>query len=81
MIRTMSGNATLQPCPCYPVSTVFIYDTPTFQNEANTVYVNAQTYNSTMAAQGKQTKYQFKTDFERMQNLIGLYGRTSQGLR
>jgi hypothetical protein len=77
----MSGNATLQPCPCYPPSTVFIYDTPTFQNAADTVYVNAQAYNSTMSSQGKMTKYQFKTDFERMQNLIGLYGRTSQGLR
>jgi hypothetical protein len=27
------------------------------------------------------TRLLFKTDFERMQYLIGLYGRSSQGLR
>jgi hypothetical protein len=31
--------------------------------------------------QQHNTQLIFKTDFERMQYLLGLYGRTSQGLR
>jgi hypothetical protein len=68
------------------VSTIFIYDSPQVQNAANTVYVQKQASDaaaSTIAAQNGRPPvlYQFKTDAERMQYLIGLYGRTSQGLR
>jgi hypothetical protein len=72
-------------CPC-KVSTIFVFDSPQVQNAANTVYVQKQASDavaSTIAAgSGKPpVLYQFKTDRERMQYLLGLYGRTSQGLR
>jgi hypothetical protein len=64
-----------------PVSTIFVFDSPTVQMAANTVYVQAQAFNALPANASRGIKYQFKTDFERMQYLMGLYGRTSQGLR
>jgi hypothetical protein len=45
------------------------------------VYVQTQAFNADPANAARGVKYQFKTDAERMQYLLGLYGRTSQGLR
>jgi hypothetical protein len=70
----------LQNCQT-TVPTVFVFDSPTVQTAANTVYVQAQAFNALPANANRGIKYQFKTDFERMQYLMGLYGRTSQGLR
>lgn len=56
-----------------------MFDSPASQNAANSVYVNASTFNVANAATGR--KYQFKTDFERMQYILGLYGRASEGRR
>jgi hypothetical protein len=61
------------------ISTFFVFDSPTVQTAANSVYVNASTFNVANAANGR--KYQFKTDFERMQYILGLYGRDSEGRR
>jgi hypothetical protein len=61
------------------VSTIFVFESPQFQTAANMVYEYKKTYDAANAASGK--KYQFKTDFERMQYLLGLYGRDSQGRR
>jgi len=61
------------------ISTFFVFDSPTVQTAANSVYVNASTFNIANAATGR--KYQFKTDFERMQYILGLYGRASEGRR
>jgi len=79
-------SATIGDC-ITPVSTIFIYDSPSVQNAANTIYVakNGE-YASTISGTptnriNHDVKLMFKTDFERMQYLIGLYGRTSQGLR
>lgn len=82
MIRKMSvpGNARLQSCQV-PVSTIFVYDTPQVQNAANTVYEYKKAFDARQSTMGKQAVYTFKSDFERMQYLLGLYGRTSEGRR
>ncbi len=60
---------------------VFVFQNPEVQRAANTVYEAKKAYdaNPTNARLGR--KYQFKTDYERMQYILGLYGRDSQGLR
>ncbi len=63
------------------ISTIFVLGSPTDQASANSVYVYKSTIDNQPANLASGKKYQFKTDFERMQYLIGLYGRTSQGLR
>lgn len=70
----------LQSCKAAAPST-FVFASPTVQTAANTVYVQTQAFNADPANAARGVKYQFKTDFERMQYLLGLYGRTSQGLR
>jgi hypothetical protein len=50
-----------------PVSTFTAFDTLAFQNSANTVYNYKIAYETINT--GKT--YQFKSDYERMQNLIG----------
>jgi len=77
----------LQAC-ITPVSTIFVYDDIQTQNAANTVYESKKgELDSSIAgtlptgAQKHTTRLLFKTDFERMQYLLGLYGRNSQGLR
>lgn len=76
--------ATLQSCQT-PVSTIFVLGTVADQNAANMVYASkkAEYASSISGASPVQhtTRLLFKTDYERMQYLIGLYGRTSQGLR
>lgn len=61
------------------VSTPFIFDNVQYQNSADSVYEFAKQYSTVNAATGKT--YKFKTDAERMQYIIGLYGRTAQGRR
>ena len=59
---------------------VFVFDSPSVQTAANTVYEQKKTFDTAAAASGSKKVYTFKTDRERMQWLAGLYGRTSQGL-
>jgi hypothetical protein len=63
-----------------PAEPVFILESPAVQNAANSVYVQKQAYDAAQAAKGSNKVYQFKTDYERMQYLLGHYGRFSQGL-
>jgi hypothetical protein len=63
------------------VSTIFVFDSPQVQNASNAIYEYVKQFSTTQAANGKTRQYQFKTDFERMQYLLGLYGRTSEGRR
>ena len=69
------------------ISTIFVFESPSFQNAAETIYVGkkdelASSINGVLPA-GKDHSVNliFKSDFERMQYLMGLYGRTSQGRR
>lgn len=71
-MATFGPGETNQPCKV-PVSTIFVFDTVQVQRAANTVYEQVTTFNNSTPANGK--KYQFKTDFERMQFLIGRQGR------
>ena len=75
----MSGQAT-RSCQV-PVSTVFIFDSPQFQNAANTVYEQKKAYDAYYTALGQNVRYNFKTDYERMQYKLGLFGRDSTGQR
>jgi len=61
------------------VSTIFTFESPAFQNAANMVYVGVSTINATNNnnAAGNTNYIKFKSDYERMQYLIGLYGRTN----
>ena len=69
----MSSGQTNFPPPAYPVTGDFIFENKQVQNAANTVYESKAAYDAANAAKGK--KYQFKTDRERMQYLIGRQGR------
>ena len=61
------------------VSTIFTFESPAFQNAATTVYMNVSTVNATNDnnASGNTNYIKFKSDYERMQYLIGLYGRVN----
>ena len=80
----MSG--TITSCQI-KVSTIFVYDTQAEQGAANMVYfskkgeLTSSVAGTLPAGIQHNTNLVFKTDFERMQYLLGLYGRTSQGLR
>lgn len=75
----MSGQAT-RSCQV-PVSTVFIFDNSQVQNAANTVYEQKKAYDAYYSTIGQNVRYTFKTDFERMQYKLGLFGRSSTGQR
>lgn len=60
---------------------VFVFQSNTFQTGANNIYVNKQNFDANPVNSAKNRVYTFKTDFERMQYLMGLYGRTSTGQR
>ena len=60
---------------------VFIFDNTQIQTAANVVYVAKQAYDAKPANIAKNVVYVFKTDFERMQYKLGLFGRNSTGQR
>ena len=68
-------------------STVFVFDRLAIQNAANGIYLSKKgDLTSSLAgilAPGvnHDAKLVFKTDYERMQYLMGLYGQTSKGAR
>jgi hypothetical protein len=71
-----------------PVSTIFVFKTPENQVAANMIYEQkkaevASSISGLPTAQNVQhgVNLMFKTDYERMQYILGLYGRNSQGLR
>lgn len=69
------------------VSTVFVFDRTEIQFAANMVYagkkgeLTSSVAGTLLPGVNHDTRLVFKTDYERMQYLMGLYGRTSQGLR
>ena len=87
--QTAGSIATPVSFTAYPYVSynTFVYDTQDSQNAANMVYISkkgelASSISGTLPA-GVQynTKLVFKTDRERMQYLLGLFGRSSLGLR
>lgn len=76
----------IQPCKV-ATSTIFVFDTQESQTAANMVYASKKGQLTSSVAgtlpAGVQynTKLVFKTDYERMQYLLGLFGRNSVGLR
>lgn len=58
---------------------VFVFQSSTFQTAANNIYVNKQNFDANPVNLAKNKVHTFKTDFERMQYLLGLYGRSSTG--
>ena len=74
---SVPGATSITPCPCASpncISTIFVFESVQFQNAANTVYTRTQEFNATTSNVVRGKKYRFKSDFERMQALIGRYG-------
>ena len=76
-MTTPSNNNTLQTCACTTDcgKEPFIFNTVQYQNSANTVYEHAKAYNTANSAATTGKTYKFKTDRERMQALLGKFGR------
>lgn len=67
----------LQVCPCQNncPSTIFIFESVQWQNAANTVYEHQKAYNTKNNATTTGKTYKFKSDYERMQALLGKFAR------
>jgi hypothetical protein len=69
------------------VSTIFVFDRPAIQNAAENVYVNkkgdltSSVAGTLLPGVNHDVNLVFKTDYQRMQYLLGLFGRSSQGRR
>jgi len=57
------------------ITTPFVFQTMDSQNAANSVYEHTSTVNAQNLAKGSFAKYNFKTDYERMQYLQGQFAR------
>ena len=57
----------------------FIFDSTAVQTAANTVYQAKKAFDTNPVNIASNTVYTFKTDYERMQYKIGLFGQTSTG--
>lgn len=83
----MASGGSIASCQI-KISTFFVFRSPTTQNAAETIYEAKKTelassisgiaYNPNVR---HDVNLIFKSDYERMQYLMGLYGRTSQGRR
>jgi hypothetical protein len=74
----MSGTNSDRGC-IVDVSEAFIFNSPAFQNSCNMIYQYKKNLDTSNNAARTGKTYKFKTDFERMQYLLGLYGQTSTG--
>ena len=75
----MSDNSSPQTYPLPSggyISTVFTFQSPQVQGAANAVYVQKSTADGLYASSNASAprKYTFKTDYERMQYIIGRQG-------
>ena len=76
----------IQSCQVF-TSTIFVLGSRAEQNAANMIYQSKKGELASSIAgrlpttKPHSTQLLFKTDFERMQYLLGLYGQSSQGLR
>lgn len=61
------------------VSTIFTFESPAYQNACNTIYINISTATASNNnnRSGNTNYVKFKSDYERMQYLIGLYGTSN----
>jgi hypothetical protein len=67
-----SASPRIQFLPCGgATSTVYTFVSKSFQDAANTVYVQKSTLDAVYAAKGSNQQYQFKSQAERLQYLIG----------
>jgi len=57
------------------ISTLFVFQSVDYQNAANTVYVQKSTVDAQNKAANNNRVYTFKTDYERMQYIIGQQGK------
>jgi hypothetical protein len=74
----LSQRDQLQNCPCTGgicAPQPFIFDNVQYQTAANTVYEHQVAYDIRKNARVTGKTYKFKTDYERMQALIGGYAR------
>jgi hypothetical protein len=62
-----------------PKPPTFVFNTVGFQTAANTVYTAKQVFDTNPANIAKNKVQTFKSDYERMQYKIGLYGLTATG--
>lgn len=70
----MSNTWPINICK-FPVSTPFVFETVAYQNGANQVYEYVQAYNTANNASVTGSNYKFKSDYERMQYLLGQKAR------
>jgi hypothetical protein len=61
------------------VSTIFVFGNPGVQNAANAVYEQKKAYDLANNATVTGNTYKFKSDFERMQYLLGQRNRQPGG--
>ncbi len=73
----MSGENT-RTCGV-PTLNDFAFVNPQVQKAANMVYTQKQNYDSAPANVASQKKYNFKSDFERMQYKLGTLGASRNG--
>jgi len=62
-----------------PAPPTFIFESTAFQNAANTVYNSKKAFDTNPVNVANKTVYKFKSDYERMQYKIGLYGLSAIG--
>jgi hypothetical protein len=67
----MSAGQNTRDCSCYPAVPNFQFTTPQFMNSAKTVYNQKVAFDADPANVAQGRVYTFKSDFERMQALIG----------
>lgn len=70
----MSNTWQSQSCKV-KVSTPFVFESVAYQNAANNVYEYVNTYNTANNATVTGNTYKFKSDYERMQYLLGQKNR------
>jgi hypothetical protein len=70
----MSNTWQSQSCKV-KVSTPFVFETVAYQNAANQVWSYVESYNTANNATRTGNTYKFKSDYERMQYLMGQKGR------
>lgn len=74
MSGEITGNCKLRKDP-----PEFVFASTAIQTAANTVYEAKKAFDNIPANVAAKRVYTFKTDYERMQYKLGLYGRTSTG--
>ncbi len=72
----MSNTWQSQSCKV-KVSTPFVFESVAYQNDANNVYESVTAYNTANNAAVTGSNDKFKSDYERMQYLLGQKNRST----